>query len=125
MNKYELAVVIKPSLDEEALKAEFESIQELITRFGGTVEKVDDWGVENCNRGYEIFDFDGTGMLEVNKIDELCVFEDDEEAVEQAIKDGVKFIPIEELPENFERRYLGWIDTPENRKQIAEFCNRR
>ena len=92
---------------------------------GEVAEKVDDWGVENCNRGYEIFDFDGTGMLEVNKIDELCVFEDDEEAVEQAIKDGMKFIPIEELPENFERRYLGWIDTPENRKQIAEFCARR
>ena len=55
-------------------------------------------------------------MLEVNKIDVLCVFEDDEEAVEQAVKDGVKIIPVEELPENFERRYLGWIDTPENRK---------
>lgn len=85
-------------------------------------EKVEDWGVENCNRGYTIFDFDGTGMLEVNKIDVLCVFEDDEEAVEQAVKDGVKIIPVEELPENFERRYLGWIDTPENRKQIRLWC---
>ena len=27
------------------------------------------------------------------------------------------------LMENFERRYLGWIDTPENRKAIAEYCN--
>lgn len=73
-------------------------------------------------KGYGIFDFDGTGMLEIQKIDEMNKFEDDESAVEQAIKDGVKLIPIEELPENFERRYLGWIDTPENRKQIRLWC---
>ena len=73
---------------------------------------------------YDIFDFDGTGMLEIEKIDEENVFTDDEEAVEQAIKDGIKIIPIEELPENFDRRYLGWIDTEENRKRIAEYCSR-
>ena len=44
MNKYELAVVLKTTLDEEQQKAEFEKIQELITRFGGTVDKVDNWG---------------------------------------------------------------------------------
>ena len=84
-----------------------ERYNQLLALYGDDGEvagKVEDWGVENCNRGYEIFDFDGTGMLEVNKIDELCVFEDDEEAVEQAVKDGMKFIPVEELPENFERR---------------------
>lgn len=85
-------------------------------------EIVDAWGVDICNKGYDIFDFDGTGMLEINKIDEVCAFNDDEEAVEQAIKDGIKLIPIDELPENFERRYLGWIDTPENRKQIKLWC---
>ena len=75
-------------------------------------------------KGYDIFDFDGTGMLEIEKIDEENVFTDDEEAVEQAIKDGIKIIPIEELPENFDRRYLGWIDTEESRKRIAEYCSR-
>ena len=75
-------------------------------------------------KGYDIFDFDGTGMLEIEKIDEENVFTYDEEAVEQAIKDGIKIIPIEELPENFDRRYLGWIDTEENRKRIAEYCSR-
>lgn len=75
-------------------------------------------------KGYDIFDFDGTGMLEIEKIDEENIFTDDEEAVKQAIKDGIKIIPIEELPENFDRRYLGWIDTEENRKRIAEYCSR-
>lgn len=76
------------------------------------------------NKGYDIFDFDGTGMLEIQKIDTSKRFKDDEEAVEQAIKDGIKIIPIEELPENFDRKYLGWIDTEENRKRIKDYCNK-
>lgn len=87
-------------------------------------EIVEDWTAAICNKGYDIFDFDGTGMLEINKIDSVGAFEDDESAVEQAIKDGLKIIPINELPENFERRYLGWIDTLENRKQIEDYCRR-
>ena len=53
------------------------------------------------SRGYDIFDFDGTGMLEIEKIDEINMFDSDEDAVKQAIKDGIKIIPVEELPENF------------------------
>ena len=49
------------------------------------------------SRGYDIFDFDGTGMLEIEKIDEMNVFDSDEDAVEQAIKDGIKIISIDEL----------------------------
>lgn len=75
-------------------------------------------------KGYGIFNFDGTGMLEIQKIDEQNVFLYDEEAVEQAIEDGIKMIPIEELPKNFDRKYLGWIDTPENRRRIEEYCRR-
>lgn len=73
-------------------------------------------------KGYDIFDFDGTGMLEIQKVDDEGVFPDDESAVEQAVKDGIAIIPVDELPENFTRRYFGWIDTPENRERIAAFC---
>ena len=38
------------------------------------------------------------------------------------MKDGIAIIPVDELPENFTRRYFGWIDTPENRERIAAFC---
>lgn len=55
MNKYELAVILTPSLDEEAIKAEFNSINEIITRFGGNVENVDDWGKRRL--AYEIKKF--------------------------------------------------------------------
>ena len=44
MNKYELALVLNPTLDEEARTEAFNKVQDLITRFGGTIEKVDDWG---------------------------------------------------------------------------------
>lgn len=76
------------------------------------------------NKGYGIFDFDGTGMLEIQKFDDSKRFKNDEEAVERAIKDGIEIIPIEELPKNFDRKYLGWIDTPKNRKRIEEYCNK-
>lgn len=52
MNKYELAVILNPTLDEEALKAEYEAIQALIERFDGVVDKVDDWGKRRL--AYEI-----------------------------------------------------------------------
>jgi len=52
MNKYELAVVIPAALDEEAIKAEIESIKEMITKLGGTIDKVDEWGKRRL--AYEI-----------------------------------------------------------------------
>jgi small subunit ribosomal protein S6 len=52
MKNYELAVVYKPNLDEETLTAEKESVTALIERFGGKVEKVDDWGKRRL--AYEI-----------------------------------------------------------------------
>ncbi|MCL2016422.1 MAG: 30S ribosomal protein S6 [Defluviitaleaceae bacterium] len=44
MNQYELGVIITTKLDDEGQKAELERVKELITRFGGTIDKVDDWG---------------------------------------------------------------------------------
>ncbi|MBZ4669641.1 MAG: ribosomal protein [Defluviitaleaceae bacterium] len=55
MNKYELAVVFAPSLEEEAKNAALEKVQGYITRFGGTVEKVDEWGKRKL--AYEISKF--------------------------------------------------------------------
>ena len=52
MNKYELGVIYRPNLDEEALKAEQALVLEYVERFGGVVEKVDDWGKRKL--AYEI-----------------------------------------------------------------------
>ena len=62
MNKYELALVLNPTLDEEARTEAFNKVQDLITRFGGTIEKVDDWGkkrlayeIKKVNEGFYSF----------------------------------------------------------------------
>ena len=62
MNKYEITVIVKPNLEEEAVNAEFTYAEELFARFGGTVEKVDDWGkrrlayeIQKLNEGFYRF----------------------------------------------------------------------
>ena len=44
MNKYEMGVVIRADLEEETYRAEMERVKGFIDRFGGTIEKIDDWG---------------------------------------------------------------------------------
>ena len=43
-NKYELGVIVRANLDEEALQAEMDRVRGLLDRFGATVEKEDKWG---------------------------------------------------------------------------------
>lgn len=52
MNKYELAVVVSAKLEEEERAAVIAKISEYITRFGGNVLNVDDWGKRKL--AYEI-----------------------------------------------------------------------
>jgi len=51
VNKYELAVVFKTT-EADTYKDEIEKVQALITRFGGTTDKVDEWGKRRL--AYEI-----------------------------------------------------------------------
>ena len=43
-NKYELGVIVRANLDEEALQAEMDRVKGLLDRFGATIEKEDKWG---------------------------------------------------------------------------------
>lgn len=52
MNKYELAVVLNAKLEDDERSAAIEKINECITRFGGAVTKVDEWGKKRL--AYEI-----------------------------------------------------------------------
>ncbi len=52
MNKYELALVVNAKIDDEARTATVERVKEYITRFGGTVTNVDEWGKKRL--AYEI-----------------------------------------------------------------------
>lgn len=43
-NKYEMGVIVRADMEEAAIQAEFERVKGFIERFGGKIEKVDDWG---------------------------------------------------------------------------------
>ena len=52
MNKYELTVVVNAKLEDEERLATVEKVKEYITRFGGTITNVDEWGKKRL--AYEI-----------------------------------------------------------------------
>ena len=52
MNKYELALVVNAKIEDEARLAAVEAVKDLITRFGGTINNVDEWGKKRL--AYEI-----------------------------------------------------------------------
>ena len=52
MKKYELALVVNAKIEDDARAAVVEKAKEYITRAGGTVTEVEDWG--NKKLAYEI-----------------------------------------------------------------------
>ena len=52
MSKYEIAVVVSARLEDEERAAVIDRVKDLVTRFGGTVTDVEDWGKKTL--AYEI-----------------------------------------------------------------------
>ena len=52
MSKYELAVVVSAKLEDEERAAVIEKVNALVTRFGGNVTEVEEWGKKKL--AYEI-----------------------------------------------------------------------
>lgn len=52
MNKYELAVVVSAKLEDDERNATIERVKEIITKHGGTITNVDEWGKKRL--AYEI-----------------------------------------------------------------------
>ena len=91
MNKYELCVVLSAKIEDDERTAVLEKVQNLITRFGGTITNIDEWGKKKL--AYEIqkmkeayyyfvqFDAEATAPIEIenririmdNVIRYLCV----------------------------------------------------
>ena len=77
--------------------------------------------------GFGIFNYNGYGLLNVESIG---AFNYDEDAAREAERIGYcKIIPVNELPYNFyidghDVRFFGWVDTPDNRKAIKEYCKK-
>lgn len=77
--------------------------------------------------GFGIFNYNGYGLLNVESIG---AFNYDEDAAREAERIGYcKIIPVDELPYNFyidghDAHFFGWVDTPDNRKAIKEYCKK-
>ena len=91
MNKYELCVVLSAKIEDDDRAAALEKVKNYITRFGGTVTEVEEWGKKKL--AYEIqkmkeayyyfvhFDADAAAPIEIenrvrimeNVIRFLCV----------------------------------------------------
>ena len=78
------------------------------------------WTREDAERGYAIFTSDyGNGAEHIQKLDDMDVFEDDEEAAKQAEKDGIKL--IHDMKFDGENT-ADYIDTPENRELLKDLA---
>lgn len=95
MNQYELALVVNAKIEDESRLATLEAAKDLITRFGGNVTNVDDWGkkrlayeIQKMKEGYYYFiqfESDSTVPNEIeqrvrimeNVIRYLCVRQDE------------------------------------------------
>ncbi len=62
MNKYELCVVLNAKIEDDVRTAELEKVKELISRFGGNVTDVEEWGkkrlayeIQKMKEGYYYF----------------------------------------------------------------------
>ena len=95
MSKYELALVVNAKIEDDARNATVEKAKEYVTRFGGTITDVDDWGKKKL--AYEIqkmdeayyyfirFEAEGTSIADIegrmrimdNVIRYLCVKQDE------------------------------------------------
>ena len=52
MNKYELAVVVSAKIEDDERAATIEKVKEIITKHGGTITNVDEWGKKRL--AYEV-----------------------------------------------------------------------
>ncbi len=62
MTRYELALVVSAKIEDDERTAVVEQVKEYITRFGGTIVDVDEWGkrrlayeIQKMNEGYYYF----------------------------------------------------------------------
>ena len=62
MAKYELAVVVNAKIEDDARAAVIEKVQKYVTRFGGQISDVEEWGkkrlayeVQKMREGYYYF----------------------------------------------------------------------
>ena len=96
MTRYELCLVVSAKVEDEVRLATLEQVKEYITRFGGTIVDIDDWGkkklayeIQKMNEGnYYFIQFDAEAStpaeleqrlrIKDNVLRYLCIRQDEE-----------------------------------------------
>ena len=72
MNKYELALVVNAKIEDEARNKVVEDVKGLVTRFGGTITDVEEWGkkklayeIQKMSEGFFHFEAESTAPGEI------------------------------------------------------------
>ena len=78
MKQYETMYIIKSALDEAAKNALMEEVHGIITNHGGTIDKIDDWGmrdfayrIDDMTKGYYVVVTYTVGVEGLNEFDRL------------------------------------------------------
>lgn len=103
-----------------------EMLKEQADERGCTIEQVKEaldveWG-EGGSRGYGVFFNNESEMTHIEKIDELGVYDNDLEAGEQAEKDGMKLIPMNDIPDEYPLNAYRYPDSKRNREILEQMC---
>ena len=84
MKKYEMLLLLKSDLDEEAREAELKKYADIVTSMGGAVEATDKWGVKKTAYTVEFqtdafyalmkFSAEGNAVKELDRVAGLSSF---------------------------------------------------
>ena len=79
MRKYEIMYILNSSLEEEARQQLIETLHAIITNEGGTIDKVDEWGmkefayrIEDMTKGYYMVVEFHASTETVAELDRIC-----------------------------------------------------
>ena len=83
MNKYELALVVSAKIEDDARTATVEKAKEYITRAGGTVTEVEEWGkkklaydIQKMSEGFFYFiQFEAEATVPAAVEQDVCIMD--------------------------------------------------
>ena len=92
MSKYELAVVVSAKLEDDARAEVIEKVKALVTRFGGNITDVDEWGKKRL--AYEIQKMSEAFYYFIDIDTENTDFPSELESQLRIMENVIRFVPI-------------------------------
>jgi small subunit ribosomal protein S6 len=120
VSNYECVVIFDGLLTEDDIKVLQDRVQEVITKNGGEVSRIDPWGkrhlayeIKRCREGYyTVFYFStNAGLKVIQELDRFCRIE--EKVLRHTINHEIKVKPVEAKAPSVEAGVQGEADAEE------------